>query len=247
MTDRDDALPDVQQARADVQGVGLRRYAITIRKRTWAGGFPGIGAMTPTDLVITPTPRVRQLHSREIAASGGTYEQGDYRVDKITPGFCYIGIGFVTATGSGLGTVTPTNSVPSPGVNIGTYAVLMTILAPGPVGTATFQYTLDGITTLGPITTAASVSLPGAAALPSGLGAEFSGTFETGDTFAFPASSGGFTPSQLKPIVTAANTDIAIMLTGDDGVARSCGQVGPIAFDRAFGYSMVIRPRRESA
>ena len=87
MTTRDEVLPDLDEARAIIAGEGLRRYSVTIRVRTWSAGRIGGGTATNADLVLSPAPRVRVLSSREIAASGGTYEEGDYRIDKITPAY----------------------------------------------------------------------------------------------------------------------------------------------------------------
>lgn len=87
MAVRDNILVPLDAARSIIAGLGLRRYTVTVRRRAWSGGQPGAGTATNTDLVLSPTPRVRTLAPREVAASGGTYEEGDYRVDKITPAF----------------------------------------------------------------------------------------------------------------------------------------------------------------
>lgn len=87
MAVRDNVLKPIDKARAIVANLGLRRYTVTIRRRAWSGGAPGAGVATHTDLLLSPTPRVRALAPREVASSGGTYEEGDYRVDKITPTF----------------------------------------------------------------------------------------------------------------------------------------------------------------
>lgn len=146
-TTRDDVLPDLDGARAEVDATGLRRYAVTIRTRTWSGGAPGVGTATNSDLPITPRPRVRDLSAREVASSGGTFSAGDMRLDRITPRY-----------------TTPT--------------------------------------------------------------------------------TGGYTPEQLNPPVSAANQDVVVVLTGDDGVMLAT--VVAVNFDRSFGYSLVVRPRRET-
>lgn len=87
MAVRDNILVPLDAARGIIAGLGLRRYAVTVRVRTWAGGRPGAGAATNADLVLSPTPKVRAIAPREVASSGGTYEEGDYRVEKITPAF----------------------------------------------------------------------------------------------------------------------------------------------------------------
>jgi len=93
MSLRDDVLPPIDAARQIIDDLGFRRFSLTIRKRSWtingsavAPGTPGATA-TRTDLVITPRPRGRSVSEAEIAASGGTYKQGDIRFDKITPAF----------------------------------------------------------------------------------------------------------------------------------------------------------------
>lgn len=149
MTVRDGILPIIDNARGIIANLGLRRYTATIRRRTWPGGRPGSGNAVNTDLVITPTPRVRVVSAREIASSGGTYQEGDYRIDRITP-----------------------------------------------------RYT--------------------------------------------GATSGGYTPEQLKPVITAADEDVVVVLAGDEQLVKVCAFVGPVMFDRAFGYSLVVRQKRET-
>ena len=143
MTVRDNVLVPLDAARAVIAGLGLRRYAVTVRTRTWSGGAPGAGDASNADLVLTPTPRVRALSTREVASSGGTFESGDYRIDKITPAY----------------------------------------------------------------------------------------------------AGGGYTPEQLSP-VPAADQDVVVVLAGDDGT-KVCTIVGS-SHDRAFGYSLIVRPRRET-
>lgn len=87
MSLRDDLLPVVDQLRQLPDDFGLRRYSVTLRRRVWSGGAPGLGTATVTDVVLSPRPRVRQLNSKEVAASGGTYEEGDYRIDRVTPSY----------------------------------------------------------------------------------------------------------------------------------------------------------------
>lgn len=106
-TVRDACLAPINAARATIAALGLRRYTVTVRRRTWDGGSPGLGAVTNHDLVVTPTPRVRALAPREVASSGGTYEEGDYRVDKITPAYA----------GPPAGGYTPAELHPTPAAN----------------------------------------------------------------------------------------------------------------------------------
>lgn len=84
-------------------------------------------------------------------------------------------------SGTGAGSVTITSGVGGPANE---YNAVIKIIQGGAVGTATFKYSLDsGATYTAPITTAATVSL-GA----TNLTAAFSGTFSTGDLYAFSTS-----------------------------------------------------------
>lgn len=85
MSDRDEILPDIDEVRSEIQSMGFRRYSVTVRRRVWSGTRVGDGVATNTDRVLTPAPKVRQLTAQQVASSGGTYEQGDYLIDKITP------------------------------------------------------------------------------------------------------------------------------------------------------------------
>lgn len=77
----------------DLGGIAQRQYRVIIRRRAWSGGVPGQGTATVTDLEILPRPRVRSLSPKEVAESGGTYQDNDFMIDRITPPF--------TATTSG--------------------------------------------------------------------------------------------------------------------------------------------------
>jgi hypothetical protein len=87
VTLRDDLLPDIDDLRGIPEELGFRRYQVTLRKRTWSGGEPGKGAPTNTDTHLKPAPFVRRVTAREVAESGGTYQAGDFRIDRITPAF----------------------------------------------------------------------------------------------------------------------------------------------------------------
>lgn len=85
MSLRDEILPDLDELRDLANEFGLRRYSLTLRTRTWSGGQPGMGTPTDTDVVVDPPPKVRLLTTKEIADSGGTYQKGDFKVEKMTP------------------------------------------------------------------------------------------------------------------------------------------------------------------
>ena len=90
MSDRDDVLADIAEARQDVADAGLRRYALVLRTRTWSGaarGLPLGSTPTDSDVTITPPPKVRLVSEREIASSGGLLKQGDYQISRVTPAY----------------------------------------------------------------------------------------------------------------------------------------------------------------
>jgi len=70
----------------------LRTVALTVRVKTWSGtkvGPPGIA--TTVDTVIAGTAgnlyKIRAVTQKDIVASGGKYQAGQYRVGPITPPF----------------------------------------------------------------------------------------------------------------------------------------------------------------
>jgi len=86
-TIRDGLLPVVDALRQLPSDFGIRRYSVTLRSRAWSGGSPGLGTATDTDTLISPAPRVRVLSPKEVASSGGTYQDGDFMIEKITPAY----------------------------------------------------------------------------------------------------------------------------------------------------------------
>jgi hypothetical protein len=86
VTLRDNLLPTFQGVRGKIQGFGLRQNALAI-KTLIHDGRPGLPETTisETVLTLTPTPKIREISSREVASSGGHYELGDLKVTKITP------------------------------------------------------------------------------------------------------------------------------------------------------------------
>jgi hypothetical protein len=100
MSIRDRILPKINKARTIVQNIGLRRYAVTLRRRIWSGSYVGDGSVTNEDIVITPTPRVRNSFTSKgmapqtleyILANGTVLLDRLYTIDKITPAFTYQG------------------------------------------------------------------------------------------------------------------------------------------------------------
>lgn len=72
--------------------LGFRTSDVSVVTRLWPSGRrgdPDETSFIDTAILplINPRPKVRQVSSREIAGSGGTYQDGDLRVDKLTPKF----------------------------------------------------------------------------------------------------------------------------------------------------------------
>ena len=75
--------------RGNVPGnLGLRPHTVTIRVRTWSGARGGLGTKTDVDTVISNAgnfgPRVKQVSAKDVIASGGLYESGDYTIGPIS-------------------------------------------------------------------------------------------------------------------------------------------------------------------
>lgn len=89
---RTNLLPVINNGRKIVDGLGFRTSDVSVVTRLWPSGTRGVPSETDyVDSTVTPLvnprPKVRQITSREIASSGGMYEDGDLRVDKLTPKF----------------------------------------------------------------------------------------------------------------------------------------------------------------
>ncbi len=67
--------------------MGLRPNGFAIVVRTWASGAVGKGTFTDSTLPIAPNPKMREVSTRELASSGGVYEQGDLLVGPFTPAY----------------------------------------------------------------------------------------------------------------------------------------------------------------
>lgn len=132
-----------------------------------------------------------------IAFGAATYVEGETYVLNVD--------GTTTASGSWVGTITPTSSP------IDWYEVLVTVLRAGATGAAVLTVSLDnGITTLPPI------------AVPTGTGGEAvvvlantgivltcntsGGNFVAGDTYAFLAAPPSYASSDLTTAITAIKT-----------------------------------------
>lgn len=72
-----------------LEDLGFRPNALTVVVREESQVDPDTSALVPgttiSSLDITPRPRVRTMGMREVNESGGRYQMGDLRVDKVTP------------------------------------------------------------------------------------------------------------------------------------------------------------------
>lgn len=82
--DRLNAIAD----RARRIAVPIRTCTVSIRKATWSGDQVGDGTATFGPALALPTyVKVREITSKEVAASGGKFEEEDLMVGPITPSF----------------------------------------------------------------------------------------------------------------------------------------------------------------
>lgn len=88
MSLRNDILSQVlQETRPLMDTLGFRTNGLSMVVRTWTGR-PGTSGSTYTDstpLVIYPVPRIRAMGEDDVASSGGKYQDGDLRVDRLSP------------------------------------------------------------------------------------------------------------------------------------------------------------------
>lgn len=66
-------------------GLDIRLNQLTITVRTWSGARCRQGTATDVSITLPKKFPIRELVSKEIAASGGEYQMGDIIVDHITP------------------------------------------------------------------------------------------------------------------------------------------------------------------
>lgn len=107
-------LPALDAIRGIGGLLGLRVFKVTVRKRVWTGGRPGLlgTSKTDTDTVLVNQAadgslrnvRVRQVTRQEVIASGGQYASRDLRVGPVTPSFV---AGLLPAGGFNDGTINP--------------------------------------------------------------------------------------------------------------------------------------------
>lgn len=89
MTLASSLLPSLDAIRSIPADLGLRPFSCLVRVRSWSGGAIGDGTATDVDTAIVvgggAAPRVRHPSPREVVASGGQYQSGDYRIGPLTP------------------------------------------------------------------------------------------------------------------------------------------------------------------
>lgn len=97
---RDKLLPVVSALRVLPQNFGMRRFAVTVRRRTWSTLIAGEGTATNWDIQISPAPRVHDVTARdltvieaEMAAANRAGIIGNmYRITGITPQYTKNGV-----------------------------------------------------------------------------------------------------------------------------------------------------------
>lgn len=88
MTLRDDLLELAEDVREIPGEFGVRLFSVDVFKRVWSGERVGLGSgydSSEVVLVATFNPKVVQVSSRDIIASGGLYQEQDLRVGPMTP------------------------------------------------------------------------------------------------------------------------------------------------------------------
>ena len=78
-------MSDRLRAISGPEHMNQRPHRLSILTRTWSGGYKEAGEASETAIDLPQHFPVRQVSTREIAASGGRYEQGDMAVEGITP------------------------------------------------------------------------------------------------------------------------------------------------------------------
>lgn len=79
------AAVDAVRAVNGPAALDLRPTQVAIVTRTWSGPRRGTGTYTETSLALPAYTKVRHVTTREVAQSGGRYEQDDAVIGPITP------------------------------------------------------------------------------------------------------------------------------------------------------------------
>jgi hypothetical protein len=84
-------LPTVDLARGLLDDVGLRPFQVFVRVRAWSGALVGVGTATDTETEITVAgtkrPKVVEVKSKDVIASGGAISATTYKVGPLTPDY----------------------------------------------------------------------------------------------------------------------------------------------------------------
>ena len=87
---KDELLPLIDSLRAIPGDLGFRPYQVWVRKTTWSGERPGLGAVSVTDtrlLVGGQNPKVRQVKSKDVVAGQLEMISGQWDIGPLTPPF----------------------------------------------------------------------------------------------------------------------------------------------------------------
>lgn len=87
---RDDLLSELDEIRGIPAELGLHRYQVWVRKTTWAGARPGLGAPTVTDtrlLVDGKDPHVREVRMKDVIAGDAAKTFTMFEIGPLTPAF----------------------------------------------------------------------------------------------------------------------------------------------------------------
>lgn len=81
-------LPIFEGARVLLADLGFRQHDVVMRVVTWSGQSAGEGTATRVDTPLVIQGRrvkARLVSQKDIVASGGLYEDGDYKIGPFTP------------------------------------------------------------------------------------------------------------------------------------------------------------------
>lgn len=262
----DDLLPvaDELRALAGSPDFELHPYTVKIRRRTWSGLKLVSATPETADLVIgaldsegaLQPPKVRIISTREIAASGGTYQDGDFRVGPVTPRY---------DDGTVRGGYYPAVTLPLPAAP--------TVSVQGTAGSTTYKYKVIGFNGADGVSevSAAGATSTGNATLDGANFNRLSGYSVSGaDRYEIFRTSGGPTQgliastaqttfddtglvgdgsSAIPPVIDiepdSSTQDACILLVGKEGTLE-CSLVEK-RFDRAFRIVFVARKIRGPA
>lgn len=162
---------------------------------------------SPPAVTLTGTPTKPGAYSVQMTTGGAVATAAfSWSIDGVQQGAGVLTASTVVLPGAGLtlnfaaGTYN-TNNIYSfiASAPLDEAALVVTVVNPGAVGTATFTYSLDGGVTTSPrIATAATYPIAGA-----GLTLAFSGTFVAGDTYSSTITPPGFTATDLTNAIAA--------------------------------------------